>query len=210
MAASLRRVLLTAILAGMVAALAATAAQRVAVVPLIRAAERYERAALAGPAGAPDHEPAPTLLRTLGANLAVGVGYGLVLAAAFLWSPRPPDARRGLLWGMAGFAIFALAPALGLPPALPGAAEPPVAARQVWWLATVAATAGGMALMALAPPRWAKALGVVLLALPHLWGAPLPPPPAEHGPPVALARAFVAASLGGAALFWLGLGGAAG
>jgi predicted cobalt transporter CbtA len=40
------------------------------------------------------------------------------------------DARRGLLWGLGGFAALHLAPAVGLPPELPGMASADLAARQ--------------------------------------------------------------------------------
>ena len=56
--------------------------------------------------------------------------------------------REGLLWGLGGFAVFMLAPSLGLPPELPGMPAAELGPRQVWWLLTAAATAAGLALLA--------------------------------------------------------------
>jgi cobalt transporter subunit CbtA len=139
------------------------------------------------------------------ANVLAGVGFALLLAAAYALKGGV-DWRRGLLWGLAGFATFALAPALGLPPQLPGSEAAPLMARQAWWLTTVAATGGGLGLIAFAP-RWLwKGVGLLLLVMPHIVGAP------GHSTvgglaPVAMAQAFVVASLLSNLLFWLALGG---
>ena len=58
------------------------------------------------------------------ATILTSVGFALLLAGAFAVSGRAVDAREGLLWGLGGFASFALAPAFGLPPELPGAVQP--------------------------------------------------------------------------------------
>ena len=137
------------------------------------------------------------------------IGFGLLLGAGFALSGGAVGWRRGLLWGAAGFAIFALAPALGLPPELPGAEAAPLAARQGWWLATVLATGGGLALLVFDRRLALKGLAIVLIVLPHLLGAPQPE---QHGglAPAELARAFVAASLFTSALLWLVLGAVSG
>jgi cobalt transporter subunit CbtA len=143
----------------------------------------------------------------------VGVGFGLLLSGAFalrqgLGGGRI-DARSGVLWGLGGFAAFALAPAFGLPPELPGSLAGDLAARQAWWLATAAATAAGLALIAFAPrPAW-KLAGAAALALPHVVGAPAPAHLGGAAPPE-LAASFAAASLVAAALFWIVLGGVGG
>ena len=54
------------------------------------------------------------------ATTLTAVGFGLLLSGAFAVSGREVDMREGLLWGLAGFATFALAPAFGLPAELPG------------------------------------------------------------------------------------------
>jgi len=208
------RIFLTAFLAGAAAALVLSAIQAFTTVPLILAAETYEHAA-ATPAQEPADEawaPAEGIERTLYTalgNLVIGVGYALLLAACFALSGQAVDGRRGLLWGLAGFATFSLAPGLGLPPELPGSIAAELGARQLWWLATAGATALGLWLLAFASAPWLKGLGVVVLALPHVVGAPHPE--AYGGPvPPELAGHFAAASLATMAVFWALLGWLAG
>jgi cobalt transporter subunit CbtA len=145
---------------------------------------------------------------TVMANLVVGVGFGLLLVGAFVLAEtagRPIGTFRGLLWGLASFLVFALVPSLGLPPELPGTAAAELAARQLWWIATAAATALGLGLIAFAKPPWVKALAFPVMALPHLIGAP---ESSEDGGsvPAELAREFVISSLATTALFWITLG----
>ena len=137
------------------------------------------------------------------------IGFALLLGAGFALYGGPVDARRGALWGMAGFAAFVLAPAIGLAPELPGSVAAEVGARQVWWLGTAVATAGGIALIVFARAKWLKALGVVLIAVPHLIGAPRPDGHGGAAPPE-LAAEFAVASLVIAAMFWAVLGTASG
>jgi predicted cobalt transporter CbtA len=105
--------------------------------------------------------------------------------------------------------VFSLAPALGLPPALPGSPEAPLFARQAWWLATILATAGGLWLIVLAPVGGWRWLGVPLLALPHLFGVPAPPE-ALAPPLVDLTRRFIAVTLTVNLSSWLALGAVSG
>ena len=84
-----------------------------------------------------------------------------------------------------------------------------VAARQIWWLGTVSASAAGLTLLVFARHAAFKALGAGLLILPHVIGAPHP----EAGAglvPAELAAAFVSATLVTNLLFWLTVGGVAG
>jgi cobalt transporter subunit CbtA len=215
------RVLLAGILAGLAAGLVLGLFHIARLTPLIVAAEAYETAApvhaqAANAAPAPEWAPPPGLPRalfTLLADLVIGAGFGLLLCGAFAMrhaiTGGAVEAREGVLWGLAGFASFALAPALGLPPALPGSELAGVAARQGWWLATALGTAGGLALLVFAGRGVWRGLGTVLVLLPHVVGAPQAEP-AAHGVPAMLAAQFVAASLAASALFWVVLGGGAG
>lgn len=217
----LARLLRAGLLAGLVAAIAFSVVQIAAVQPLIIAAEVFEEGATQGAAGhshdavaghAHDGEgwaPADGLERatyTVLANLVAGIGFALLLVAGIAASGRQIDGPRGLAWGLAGFVVFSLAPAFGLPPELPGAAAAPVALRQVWWLAVVASTAGGLWLLAFAPARASKVIGLVLLFLPHLFGAPHPEANAVGVAPPELAAQFAARALVAAAVFWAVLG----
>lgn len=207
-----RRVFLAAILAGLASGLLATLLQAAKLTPLISAAEVYETAAMPPAAHEEAWEPAAGFERvgfTLLANVLIAIGFGLLLSAGFalrqLWSGAEMDASQGLLWGLAGFAAFSLAPSLGLPPMLPGSAEADLLARQSWWIGTALATAAGIALILFAQRWWSRALGVVAILLPHVVGAPRAPL-GGGAAPAALAAEFAAASLAIAAVFWITLG----
>ena len=207
-----RRVFLAAILAGLAAGLLVTALQAAKLTPLITAAEVYETAAMSPAAHEDVWEPAAGVERigfTLLANILVAIGFGLLLSGGFalrqLLSGAEIDASQGLLWGLAGYASFALAPSLGLPPALPGSSEADLLARQSWWIGTALASAVGIALIAFALSWWSRALGVIAILLPHIVGAPRAPL-GGSAVPAALAAEFAAASLAIAAVFWVALG----
>lgn len=230
------RVLLAAIAAGLIGGVFATAAQAVRVTPLVIAAEAYENAPAAqhqhGTSGADSahvhsggEQPVGGQVReesgwtpangvertlyTLMTNMLIGAGYALLVTAAIVLTNQPADMRHGLVWGLAGFVIFVLAPNLGLPPELPGTAAAALEARQLWWLATVVCTGAGLAIFAFKRHFLWVALGVALIAAPHVWGAPKP---ALHESlvPASLAVEFVTASIATAFVFWLFLGGVLG
>lgn len=222
------RVLYAAILAGLLAGLAVSAVHFAKVIPLILEAETYEAAAPHGHAAAPHSHAAGTAAQapeaaeaqpatgtlsraalTLAANVLAGMGFAFLLVAAILVSGRAISARAGAVWGLGGFLAVSVAPALGLAPELPGMPAADLFARQAWWVATVAATAGGGGLIVFARPKALKAAGVVLLALPHIVGAPQPESHASDVP-AALAASFAAVSIGASAVFWLVLGTATG
>jgi len=215
-----RRIAATALLAGLAAGIVVSAVQLVWVEPLILEAETFERSAQTQESGqaapaqaAPDEAAAGAdvdrLLLTFLSNLLTGVGFALVLVAAITISGRQVDWRRGLLWGAAGFLCFAAAPALGLPPDPPGVDAGPLAPRQAWWLGTALATALGLWLLAFAGRRELRLLGIVVLAIPHLVGAPHVDISGAPTPP-ALIDEFIVASLVTSAAFWLVLGGVSG
>jgi cobalt transporter subunit CbtA len=224
----LASIVFRAVKAGLAAGLIVAVAHQLWTVPLILRAETYEQAAErtvapAGP-GAAAHEghsgqaghdhgddgwkPADGLERlafTALADILTAIGFALLLSGAYVLSGRPVTWREGALWGLAGFAAFALAPGLGLPPELPGMPATALGPRQTWWLATAALTAGGLALLLLHRRPWSVALAVLLIAAPHLWGAPAPA--TEPSPvPVPLWRDFVIAVTATSLLTWLLLG----
>jgi cobalt transporter subunit CbtA len=146
---------------------------------------------------------------TVLANLVIGVGVSLMLLAGMVLKGDPIDWRRGLLWGSGGFIAVSLLPSLGLPPELPGTPAAEVLSRQGWWLGTAAAAAAGIALIVFAGHWPLKVVGVALLVVPHLIGAPVPPSH-EVSYPGALAGEFVVASLVVSALLWTLSGAASG
>jgi cobalt transporter subunit CbtA len=212
-----RETLLAAIVAGLVAALVFTVIQSVWVTPLIQKGEVYEDAAEAAP-----HEHAPgghhhdenewkpedgwqRTLFTFGANLVMGVGYSLVLVAIYLLWREPRSTLTGGLYGVAGFLVFFGAPALGLPPELPGTAAAELVVRQEWWAMTAVATAVGLFLL-FSQSRWSmRILGIAIVIAPHF--VPAPQPAVESSlAPAELQSQFRLATTVCNAVFWLALG----
>jgi cobalt transporter subunit CbtA len=145
-----------------------------------------------------------TLFTTI-ANIITGVGFALILVACFSLSSSSVNGRTGVIWGMAGFGVMSLAPALGLPPEVPGALTAELVPRQSWWFLCVAATALGLWMLVFRKGVVWVVVGVALMALPHIVGAPQPARIGGAVPPE-LAGHFAAASLVTAAIFWSLLG----
>jgi cobalt transporter subunit CbtA len=213
------RIVFSAAIAGLLAGLLWTVLQQVWVVPLILEAETYETAAPPEPAAATgdghahhEHDAeawAPSdglerLLYTGLGNVVLAIGFGLLLVVGYALR-NEVTWKQGLLWGLAGFATFSLAPALGLPPELPGAAAAALESRQVWWLATVLLTGGGLVMLAFLRQWVWRIGGVLLILLPHVIGAPHPEAAGGLAPPE-LERQFIVASLATSAVLWIVLG----
>jgi cobalt transporter subunit CbtA len=215
------RILLTALAAGLLAGVFVFAAHMIKTEPLILHAEVYENAAPevghSQDSGSATHEdeaeaeewaPEDGFERyayTLVADLLSSFGFAFILVGAIALRGRQVDWRKGMIWGLCGFAAFFVGPSLGLAPEVPGMAAADLMDRQIWWLGTVAATAGGLALVFFSGPIGLKAIGFALMALPHLIGAPgheIQP----GGVPAELAAQFAAATLVISGLFWLVLG----
>jgi cobalt transporter subunit CbtA len=109
------------------------------------------------------------------------------------------------LWGLAGYTVFFLAPALKLPPELPGAASDGLQTRQFWWIATVLCSALGLVGLVFCKSTMLKLLGGVILVLPHLLSGPQHQAFAGSVPDL-LAHQFVIAVGTVNLLFWLSLG----
>lgn len=138
--------------------------------------------------------------------------YGILLVAGFAVAEHFGQAvtgREGILWGLAGFAVFQLAPAMGLAPELPGTVAADLGARQAWWLGTALATGGGIALLAYGRSFVTAALGGALLVAPHVIGAPHLDQFYGVAPPEVAAE-FAARVLGVGFVAWAALGWLAG
>ena len=230
-----RRIFFTAVLAGLLGGLAISVVHEFTTTPIILHAEQFEGGAPAkapvlnhgaydrginlispalahGPEKTADGREAwgpgggleRTLFTTL-ANILTGVGFGLILTACFALSGRPINGQTGVLWGLAGFGIASLAPSLGLPPEVPGSMAADLASRQTWWFVCVIATAAGLWSMVFRNGAQWMIGGIVLIAAPHLLGAPQPESVGGSVPPE-IAAHFVAASLVTAAIFWCAIG----
>lgn len=143
---------------------------------------------------------------TVFATTMFAIGYALLLTGVIAISGRDVSGHEGVLWGLAGFATFALVPSMGLPPELPGVAAADLLARQMWWVGCVLATASGLALLVFGRRSWIIPIGVGLLVLPHVIGAPPPTPGAQGLVPPELAAEFATSTLGITAVFWTLLG----
>lgn len=210
--------ILTALLAGVVAALLLTLLQHVGTTPRILQAEQYEQTSEVSASTSHDdashdhHHDAEAwapedgwqrTLSTASTNLVLACGMGLLLVAGFGFL-APTKHWHGLAWGAAGYVTFYLAPSLGLPPELPGTKAAALEHRQIWWLLTVLATALGLAIVVFADGWW-KLMGAAILAVPHLIGAPQPEQHFALAPDAMIAR-FIIDTAWVNGVFWLALG----
>jgi cobalt transporter subunit CbtA len=231
-----RHLVTSGLVAGFIVALLATVLQFAFLERNILLAERYETGALTHFAASPDHEhSAATAARETGAehdhdahshgqddtpfwlrqvNTALTMtltycGYGLVMVAGMTIARhfgKTIGGAESLLWGLAGFAAFSMAPALGLEPALPGMAAADLVDRQTWWLGCAVATVAGLGLLAYGGGIGARMAGIVIMALPHVIGAPHLDELFGAVSPELAAR-HAAGSLGVGLVAWLTLGG---
>jgi cobalt transporter subunit CbtA len=208
----LKRIVSAAGLAGLISGLLLTAIQQIEIVPLIRAAEARE-AASAEQQPAHQHEPANApwtpndgwqrTLATAISNVTLAIAFALLLGSAMTLH-RSSGWRIGLVWGLAGYAAFFVAPALGLAPELPGSDAAPLYDRQLWWVATASCSAAGVWLAVFARSPILRVLGLVLLFAPHVVGTPRAPIDGANLDD--LAKDFIRATYLANAALWLSLG----
>ncbi|MGH1463764.1 MAG: CbtA family protein [Cognatishimia sp.] len=214
-----KNLLSSALFAGLIAGAVAALLQFVFVIPVLLEGELYEggeRLHFLIDGTTQSERGAPGLgsewarhAMTVAFNMVTYTGYGLILAAAMLFAQdkgaAQVSAKAGLIWGLAGFIAVQLAPAIGLPPELPGTPAAELAPRQIWWIATILATAAALAMIAFAQSGLWQIAGGILLILPHLIGAPHLDTYYGVAPPE-LSAEFVTLSLGMAAIGWALLG----
>lgn len=212
-----KNLLSSAVLAGVAAGLIAALLQFTLVIPALLEGELYESGArvhFATDGTTQSDKGAPALggelmrhVMTIAFNLVTFTGYGLLMLAAMVFAAEKGHAltaRRGLIWGVAGFIAVQMAPAIGLPPELPGTPAAEVAPRQIWWFSTIVVTAIALALIAFARGPIAL-LSLPLLLAPHIIGAPHLDTYYGIAPPE-LSAQFVTLSLGVALAAWVTLG----
>lgn len=228
-----RRTVLAALVSGVVAGLLLSAVQRWQVVPLIEQAEVIEgenaeqnESAKTKPSssrvivldgGSPqtveshhhDHgghgHGTQRVIATIIANSLIGIGFGLLLAGAMLMHGRG-GALSGLVWGLCGFLVFYLVPALGMPPKLPGSLLAPLLERQTWWWLAASCTAVALALMLLQRNWLARIAGLAILAVPFVAGTPKSQADAASPVSAEMLSSFFWATGSANLLFWLVLG----
>lgn len=210
------RILTSAVFAGAAAGLIAALLQLFFVQPVLLHAELYESGTLvhfgADRAVAAVQDLGGIDLMRDGLSILFTMltysGYALLLIAGMALAEERGaeiNGRSGLLWGLAGFIAFHLAPGVTLAPEVPGVAAADVGARQVWWFATVAAAGVAMWLIAFGKNWMMWALAGVLLLAPHVIGAPQPA--VFTGPvPTELGALFAARAFGVGMAAWVLLG----
>jgi cobalt transporter subunit CbtA len=183
------RIIYSAILVGLITGVLLSSLQIASLNPIIFTAEDYQSSAAEshshnGVDGHSDHGldgdwvPANGFERTaftFVANILLSTGFAAIMLAlmnqCWLMRGRAISWSQGSLWGLAGFTVVFLAPALGLPPEIPGQVAVPVEHRQVWWLLTALSVAIGLGILAFTSNR-VKALGLLLLVIPYVVGVP--------------------------------------
>ncbi len=215
-----KHLMTSGLLAGLVVAIFATLLQFAFLERNILLAEQYETGELTHFAvgAGHDHTEAghdhavsrfwPRQAKTLLTLIITYCGYGLGMIAGISLARhfgKSIGATQALLWGLAGFAAFSLAPAMGLAPSLPGIEGADLTSRQIWWLFCASATVAGLGLLAYGHGL-VRLAGVAFILVPHITGAPhlseftgiLPPE---------MAAQHAARSLGVGMVVWVTLGG---
>jgi cobalt transporter subunit CbtA len=224
----LKKMLTSALFAGIAAGAVASVLHLTMLVPMIIEAEQYETGALTHFTAAPDntttiatpteagdtslwHRDTNALHRntmTFGAEMVAYTGFALLMVALFAVAEKygqQINARRGMLWGLAGLLAFQIAPAAGLPAETPGIPAADLAARQIWWASTVLATGTGIALIAFGRNWLLPLVGIGLILLPQIIGAPHLTELSGVVPP-SVASLFAGRSIAVAAASWTTLG----
>jgi cobalt transporter subunit CbtA len=210
-----KKLVTSALFAGFAAGLIAAALQIVLLVPLILEAELYETGMLIHFADIskpmPEVEWEYDWVRngwTVLSSATVFIGFAFILVAAMAFAEQKGvtiTVRSGILWGVAGATAIHFAPSLGIAPDLPGMITAELAPRQIWWVGTVVATIAGLSAIAFGTSWIYWGAGLVIIALPHLIGAPHPEVFGGSVPPE-LAAEFAGRSLGVGAISWAILG----
>ena len=211
------RILTSALFAGAAAGLIVALLQFVFVQPVLLHAELYESGELVhfGGETVSAHPDLPGMFSDLTRDglsvvftMLTYTGYALVLVALMSLAEsrgHEVNGRTGVLWGLAGFVAFHLAPGFTLAPEVPGVAAADIYERQIWWWATVAAAVVALWLIAFGGNIVSYIVAAVLLMAPHVYGAP--EPDVFTGPvPTELGALFAARAFGVGLAAWVLLG----
>lgn len=232
-----RNIVFAALLVGLISGLTVSVLQKFTTTPIILSAEEYEIIDDEASASANSHLEALSHTKesttekdhdhnkeawapqdgfersffTTLANVLTGIGFSLVLLSIMAFKGNA-NAKNGLLWGLAGFAVFFIAPGLGLHPEIPGMQAAALKGRQGWWLMTVMLTGGGLALLVFGD-KLSRFGGLILIAVPHVLGAPHPevhgflhPDPRAVEILNSLAVKFMWATAFTVGVFWISMG----
>jgi len=222
----LTRIVMSALLAGLVAGVVSFGGNMWKLTPIITHAEIFENGHVHDSSHAhPDNAaskaevveadpwaPENGLERnfwTLITGIVMTTGFAFLLVGGIAISGRNVDMKEGAIWGLCAFAALFAWPSLGLAPEPPGLVAANLADRQLWWLLSGIAAIVALALLLLKDGVLWKVGGVLLLALPYLVGVPTVEVNVGNVP-AEIASEFAAASLVLTAVTFLVLGGASG
>lgn len=192
---TLRNLILSALMVGVISGLCYGLFQQLQINPIIYAAEVYEVAEPvaehhgndeAPVAHSHDHSEAwspeeglQRIVATLVANISIAFALSLIMISLMALHNQKSNKPKlniytGALWGVAAMFSFFVAPALlGLHPEVPGTIAADLENRQYWWIFCAFASSAGIAISYYAK-GFLKLVGLILIALPHLVGAPMP------------------------------------
>ncbi len=193
---ALRNIILAAIAVGVITGIVYGLFQQTQINPIIYGAEEYEvtDAPLAhshntdAAANVEAQEPeeawspedgAQRITSTMVANITIAIAYALVMISLMALhdakSNKPKiSAKQGAVWGIAALIALFIAPALfGLHPEVPGTVAAELINRQQWWMFCAGISVTGIAVLYYSANKF-KFIGIILLAAPHIVGAPLP------------------------------------
>ncbi|MEH6444608.1 MAG: CbtA family protein [Oceanospirillaceae bacterium] len=193
---ALRNILLAAIAVGLITGIVYGLFQQTQISPIIYGAEQFEvldapsshshgtqelasaSAEASTPAWSPE-DGAERIFSTMSANVTIAIAYALMMISLMALHNAKANkpkitATSGALWGVAALLALFIAPALfGLHPEVPGTVAAELINRQQWWMFCAGISLAGLAALYYAPTQF-KFIGVILLAAPHIVGAPLP------------------------------------
>ena len=173
-----RNLIFSALAVAIIAGACFSAYQMFFITPLILDSEVYE---ISGPVSSQIEawSPADGTERdswSFVSNLLVAFAYALILSSAMSLKSSV-NMVKGVFWGGGAYLSIFVAPAIGLPPEIPGMEAAQLEGRQAWWFVTVVVTALSLWLIAFYNIVQ-KVIGLILMILPHVIGAPQP---IEHG-----------------------------
>ena len=142
------------------------------------------------------------------ADFTTFVAWSLLLVAGFATAEKYGQrisVKDGVIWGIAGFAAIHIMPGIGLAPELPGQPAADLQARQLWWAGTALASVAAFAMFAYGRNALWIAIGLALLVVPQLIGAPRLAEFTGVAPPE-LSGEYVARSYAVSFMTWVVLG----
>ncbi len=222
----LGKIILSTLFAGLLAGLILAGIQYVRLTPLIQAAEVYETPETEAIAeankpcvetmpgmkmcsddGRPSWKPEEGWQRTIStttASLLAGAGFAIMMVGVSMLLNIPITMQNSFVWGVCGFIAVALAPSVGLPPELPGMAAADLYTRQIWWVATIAATSAALYMWLFAKNYWWQFAAAIIAIAPQLF-APINTAKSESNLPASLAAEFASSSLAANLIMWLAI-----